>query len=1783
MGKGRGGGGHTPVEAKESGRSKQLVKIVEVISEGEVYGLADGMKSIYFDKTPVQNKDGSYNFKNVQVEGRVGGQVQDLMAGFNTSEKEVGVGTLVKKNLPLTRTVTDSKVSRLRLTIGVQSLFKQEDNGDTNGTSVNFTITIGSRTYPVSISGKYSSQYLQHHTFDNLPSVPFIVKVERTTDDSTTQRLQNNTIWSSYTEIIDTEFTYPNTALMGVKFDSEYFSNIPTRTYDLLGLKVKVPSNYDTRTRKYTGMWDGTFKIDWTDNPAWVLYDVVTNKRYGLGGRLGEFGADKWALYQVAQYCDQLVPDGFGGQEPRFTCNVWLTEQRSAYQVINDICSIFRAMPVWNGQQLTVVMDRPADPVWTYTNANVDESGFSYTFSARKSRHNAIQVEYADKENSYEKAIEYVSDDESIRKNGLNVKKITAFGCTSRGQAHRTALWLLQTEKLETKTVTFTVGAEGLMHIPGDIIKVADTHYAGTNIGGRVLAVNGKTVTLDREIIISGNSYLSYINANAKHQNIKIISVNGAEVILDQPPLGLEIYGVWSLTTQQVTSQLFKALSVKEESKGKYTIMALQHEPQKEAIVDNGAKFEPVGTTVLTTPQISNIGVAVNADGSVSVDSSVTGGNGIVKYDIRIYKGGVLYDVRLGQSSPNLNIDGLENGDYSVLIQVKNENGQLLSEKTQTFTINKPPAPTGVRTTGGLGNITLEWDWVDDVTYTEIFVSETDDIKTAKRLAKVNSRTYTHEVGAKQVRYYWLRHTRGVNIGPFNQLTGTRGESSVDIDAELEILNKKLSQNIADEVIDTALPARNLELIKTVSGLNTGRFIGHNQVYNAVDGKLYIWNGREYTTKVQASDLSGKVSKNQLDNVLIGEINSAKSTADTANSVAQQAKSETTSLSARIQSETNARGTAITQLQNVDKQNAQQIIALTTKANNAESAINEIKSAKANKNEVVGLAQSSLQAIWKNDAKAELDKLQVGGRNLIRDSGTPITSRAYVQRYAITEAPAVGDDVVVTLYGEVGADRTGIGVYNSRGYGELFRLKKVADGIYQGKGKWALANGGVNKGKWEDNTYLNLYFHPNTAKSNYTINKIKFERGTVATDWTPAPEDLGGVINEVYSELTTYKTAQATKEQAQAQQLNTLNSKISNVSAELTNYQKATAEKDKTQAQQITALTSSVAGAKAEVQSVSRSVADVNGKLSATHTIKTQTISGGKTAIAGISLGASQEESSVIVMADKFQVVPNASGTPKPIFKVQNGKAVVAGDLIADGEVTASKLAANSVTTGALQAGAVRAEHLAAGQITADKMAIGLGGNLLYNPIFANNAYGWRDFNARGGDWSNCPTTNAIGRGYNKNDYNPKGEQTEEWRLITIHGTQAQFNTLADRGSWVDICRQFVNVVAGKWYIVSSYVGGFHCAGQIIVEKYNGDENQYQGIVAETPIAGQIDVHNKPNNFIDAISGEFAKGLGENAKRIFVKFKAPDTGKILLVFRINRYAKNQTYGDFYLARPMLEECTEYTREPSPWQNAGVTAIHGGSIVTNSITAQQMAANSITANEIAAGAVAAKHIAANSIGANHIATRSLTSDKLNVNSLSAISSDIGRINAGDITGVNIHGNNINGNNIYGGTITGATINGNNINGNNISGGTISGTTVIGGSIKGSVIEGGTIRGARLEGATGKFTGALEVNQLIGGNLCEVFVANVNITNIDSRTSSISSYTAKLYINPSPVKRIVFIVNSDVSFIVNANERKEYYYSKTSRGTHPPEVFNLVGGNPKICVTAYAVSDARTIYQ
>ncbi|WP_314879472.1 phage tail protein, partial [Haemophilus parahaemolyticus] len=1294
-----------------SGRSKQRIKIVEVLSEGEIEGLVDGLKSVYLDKTPIEAKDGSHYFKNVEIEGREGTQTQEVMQGFQAVEKEISVATEITKRTALTRTVTDANVNRLRLTLGVQALFEQNDQGDTHSATVEFKITVGTQQIPFTIKGKYNSSYSRAIIVENLPRVPFTIKVERITADSTSNRLANKTMWASYTEIIDAQFRYPNTAYIGVKFDSEYFNNIPGRTYEIYGIKVRVPSNYDPETRTYTGLWDGTFKVAYTNNPAWILMDIVTHKRYGLGDRLGEFSVDKWALYKIAQYCDQMIPDGFGGQEPRFTCNLWLTEQRSAYDVLSDLCSIFRAIPVWNGTELTFIMDRPSDPVWTYTNANVVGGQFSRQYSAMKARHNAIQVEYKDAENHYENTIEYISDDEQIRKFGLNLKKVTAFGCTSRGQAFRTGKWILETERLETETITFMVGSEGLMNIPGDIIRVSDNHFAGTNIGGRVQAIHGRTLTLDREIQFSANHFLSYINAQAKHQKIRITAVSGKQVTLESEPVGLSLQGVWSLLTQTVASQLYRCMTVTENEEGTYTIFALQHEPQKEAIVDNGASFEPRNTSVIKTPTLESLNAETTPNG-LKLNWSSTAGVGTLTYDIKILKAGNLYAYHKGISSTEFSTDDLPDGDYTVVVLAKNASGQMVSEKSQNFTINRPPVPRDVRVLGGLGNISISWAWVDDFTQTEIWASEQDNLASAQRLTKLTAKMYSHEVGAKQVRYYWLRHVRGQNVGAFYQQAGVRGESSVDIDKELKLLNEKLSKNIINEVFDTAAPARKLEMVKTVANLNVNQFQGVKQVYNERDGKLYRWDGSQYTSKIQASEIAGQLSQNQLDHALINQLTTAQDSATQAVAQSQEAK--------------------------------RKAAALTTRVDGAEGKI----------------------------AHAE--------------------------------------------------------------------------------------------------------------QSISTLNS------TATTKFSQLEANLNSAKEDLRAKITAEQTARANENKAQADELKK--------------------------------ITASVNGATAQISTVSKVVADVKGQLTATHTIKTQTISGNHTAIAGISLGANKEQSSVIVMADKFQVVKNAQdGSPKSMLSVVNDQIAINGDLIANGQITAAKLAA----------GAVRVDHLAAGEISADKLAIGLGGNLFQNPIFANNGNGWTLY-------VNTSQIANAGWSFNRNtgDYQGYGYlETENQFHWQTARTNSDTSNVRFGGLYQDL-----KLVKGRYYCFSAYVGGHRSFQDLNIE-----QGAVQIIKKSWTGRGK--------------NGGYGAGAGissgvEEERRIYIIFKANGNANQNYRLIINQWAEGTQQNPMIkIRRPMLEECTEHAKAPSPWQNAGVTAIHGGSIVTNSITAQQIAANTITGNEI----------------------------------------------------------------------------------------------------------------------------------------------------------------------------------------------------------------------------------------
>ena len=439
---------------------------------------------------------------------------QSNVPGFDTTERAVGVSTEVKNGVPVIRTIVDSTVDALRVTVGVNMNAQTKGNGDTVAASTSMLVELLNKdgtkvAKTVTFTEKSGGMYQWDVVFDELPPVPFSVRVSRVSADSASSRLINNTYFSSYVEIVTAKWGYPHTALLCLKVDSEQFGGQVPRVNVLYKAKlIKVPSNYNPESRTYSSpIWDGSFKEAWTNNPAWWIYDFLTQPRYsGLAKRLNAADVDKWAFYEIAKYCDEPVDDGYGGKEPRFTFNAYMTEERAAADVLNDLASCFRGMAYWNGQQHTATLDRNSDPVALYNNSNVVEGLFTYSGVARKSIHTAVLVQYTDKTNGYRTATEYVSDDAAVRRYGLNVKNITAFGCDSRGQAYRIGKWLLHTELTQQETISFSVGREGLRHLPNDIVQVLDNDRVGAMVGGRVLAVDGTIVTLDRAIdAVAGN------------------------------------------------------------------------------------------------------------------------------------------------------------------------------------------------------------------------------------------------------------------------------------------------------------------------------------------------------------------------------------------------------------------------------------------------------------------------------------------------------------------------------------------------------------------------------------------------------------------------------------------------------------------------------------------------------------------------------------------------------------------------------------------------------------------------------------------------------------------------------------------------------------------------------------------------------------------------------------------------------------------------------------------------------------------------------------------------------------------------------------------------------------------------------------------------------------------------------------------------------------------------------------------------------------------------------
>ncbi|HBA3643161.1 TPA: host specificity protein J, partial [Escherichia coli] len=587
--------------------------------------------------------------------------------------------------------------------------------------------------------------------------------------------------------------------------------------YHIRGRIIQVPSNYDPEKRTYSGIWDGSLKPAYSNNPAWCLWDMLTHPRYGMGKRLGAADVDKWALYAIGQYCDQTVPDGFGGTEPRMTFNAYLSQQRKVWDVLGDFCSAMRCMPVWNGQTLTFVQDRPSDVVWPYTNSDVvvDDNGvgFRYSFSALKDRHTAVEVNYTDPQNGWQTSTELVEDPDAILRYGRNLLKMDAFGCTSRGQAHRAGLWVIKTELLETQTVDFTLGSQGLRHTPGDIIEICDNDYAGTLTGGRILSIDAasRTLTLDREVTLpeAGTSTVNLINGSGKPVRVDITAHPVPDRIqVSALPDGVETYGVWGLSLPSLCRRLFRCVSIRENTDGTFAITAVQHVPEKEAIVDNGARFEPLSGSLnsVIPPAVQHLTVEVSAsDGQYLA---------LAKWDTPRVVKGVRFSLRLtsgsGENSRLVTtaitadtehrFSGLPLGEYTLTVRAINSYGQQGEPATTTFRINAPAAPASIELTPGYYQITaVPHLTVYDPTvqfefwFSEAKIADTSQVETSARYLGTGSQWSVSGPHIKPGKDFWF-YVRSVNLVGKSAFVEASGRASNDAEGYLDFFRGEIGK-----------------------------------------------------------------------------------------------------------------------------------------------------------------------------------------------------------------------------------------------------------------------------------------------------------------------------------------------------------------------------------------------------------------------------------------------------------------------------------------------------------------------------------------------------------------------------------------------------------------------------------------------------------------------------------------------------------------------------------------------------------------------------------------------------------------------------------------------------------------------------------------------------------------------------------------------------------------------------------------------------------------------------
>lgn len=1243
-----GGKAKTPTLINDNLYHKQFYRVLDILSEGPIFGCVNQtapLNSVMLNDTPITDARGNTSVPGVSVAWRNGTAEQSPINGFNAIESTVIVNAKVTHDTPLVRTVSDPNVTRVRLNVGVDALVQSDDMGNQYNTSVMLMVDVkpsSSSTWTlvkdITIGpGKQSGEYLEAHIINAPDEKPFDIRVRRVTADSNSDLLRNDTRWSSYSEIIDDNLSYPHTAVAGVVIDHDQYTDTPTRTYHLRGLIVDIPDNYDPEKRTYSGLWLGGFKKAYTNNPAWLFRYLIKNDRFGLARQAGYIDVDDGALYTLSQYCDQLVDDGYGGKEPRMTLNAYITEQMSARDLLDNIAGMFRGIALWDGQRLTVMIDAPQDPIATITNANVVDGAFTRSSIARAECYNAVIVSWTDPENGWEQSKEYVADDELIARDGYNETTLEAFGCTSRGQAYRAGKWLIETAKREPSKFTFKMARDAIHFTPGDIIEILDNNRAGARLGGRIVANNGKVITVDKvdsEYIAAGDT-ISLLDSDGKFKKHQITGVNGNNITLAAAPAWIRNGTVFAVSTEAAKPVLCRITSVAEtENNSVYTIEAAQHDPNKQAVVDEGAVFEINNDTLnhFRVPNIENLKV-LNV-GSETVQCRATWETQTtthrLTFEIRVYNADGRVVASYETTNYRYEFYGLDAGSYTLGIRGRNDTGMKGAESIVDLVIGAPAAPIGVNWVPGVFQATVypisKTTLTTDTAY-EFYYSGENQITDPSKVttsAQFTGRGYQWTFGGMNTGHTYYVYVRTRNAFGVSDFVEASGKPTENFDEISDYVTKDVmnSEQFKEMVSDIKDLGDRTDIIESAT----------EDLKTATDDLKTDTDALKKDTE----DLYKKVEENADE---IGKheirIDSLEVSSENVDNELAQTKASLQNASLALinnsLAQTNTRVTLTAQYKKGRSETKAQIDRI-------DNVIADEKQATAEALETITAEMNTMDS----NIKGEIARVDKAIAN---------------ETQARTEAISNVNASISTLESSTTAS-----------------VNRLDQAIADESAARAQAISGVNASI-------------STLDSKVTSNITRIDKAIA--DETKARTDAISSLNSsltstINSKVSEVSTALSTHEASSAEKFSQISASFEAVNSSITEWSQTMTTADEALSTKIDQLTVTVNGNTTAIETTSNALTDFKGNVDASWSIKIATDNNGRKYATGMSLGltgsGTNVQSQCIFLVDRFVLMTAANGTYQTPFYVTNGAMYVREAFIKDASIGTAKIADAAIT-----------------------------------------------------------------------------------------------------------------------------------------------------------------------------------------------------------------------------------------------------------------------------------------------------------------------------------------------------------------------------------------------------------------------------------------------------------------------------------------------------------------------